>query len=136
MEHFTPVASLVGGILIGLSASAMLLWTGRVAGISGIVGGLLGATKSNASWRLAFVAGLIVGGGILKLLTPQLLEVAIVRSWGALLLAGFLVGFGARLGNGFLHAILRDGAVQNKLLDLCDRLEAAERYGEGRLDWI
>lgn len=100
MEHFTPVASLIGGGLIGLSASAMLLLNGKIAGISGIVGGLVGGDKKEVSWRSAFVAGLLAGGLILKLLSPQLLQVEVVRSWSALMLAGFMVGFGARLGNG------------------------------------
>ncbi len=100
MEQFTPIASLVGGILIGLSASAMLIFNGKIAGISGIVGGLMRWDKNDVLWRAAFVAGLVTGGFILKLLAPELLRVAIVRSWGALLLAGLLVGYGARLGNG------------------------------------
>lgn len=100
MEHFTPVASLVGGILIGLSASAMLLFSGKIAGISGILGGLVSLRKNDTLWRTAFVAGLMTGGLILRLLAPQLLQVGVVRSWGALLSAGFMVGFGACLGNG------------------------------------
>ncbi len=100
MENFTPVASLIGGILIGLSASAMLLFNGKIAGISGIVGGLVGLRKNDTLWRVAFVAGLVVGGFILRLLAPQQLQVGIVRSGSTLILAGFMVGFGARLGNG------------------------------------
>ena len=100
MENFTPIASLIGGVLIGLSASAMLLFNGKIAGISGIVGGLLNPTKNDMLWRAAFVAGLITGGLILKLFSPQLFEIGITRSGGAFILAGLLVGFGARLGNG------------------------------------
>jgi hypothetical protein len=100
MENFTPVASLIGGILIGLSASAMLLSNGKIAGISGIVGGLVGLRKGDTLWRAAFVGGLVAGGLLLKLLTPEVFELGIVRSAGALLLAGFMVGLGARVGNG------------------------------------
>jgi len=100
MENFTPVASLIGGILIGLSASALLLFNGKIAGISGVVGGLVDLKKNDILWRAAFVAGLLTGGFILRLLAPQLLQVGVVRSGGALLVAGFMVGFGARLGNG------------------------------------
>lgn len=100
MENFTPVASVLGGILIGLSASAMLLFMGKIAGISGIVGGLVSLRKDDVLWRIAFVAGLLTGGFILTSLAPQLFQVDIVRSAGALVLAGFMVGFGARLGNG------------------------------------
>jgi uncharacterized membrane protein YedE/YeeE len=100
MENFTPIASLVGGILIGLSASAMLLFNGKIAGISGIIGGLVDLKKNDTIWRVAFAAGLLTGGFILRLLAPQAFEFAIVRSGGALVLAGFMVGLGARVGNG------------------------------------
>ena len=100
MEHFTPVASLVGGILIGISASAMLLLMGRIAGISGIIGGVVTRQKDDVLWRIAFIAGLVIGGLVLRVVAPHLLQVDIVRSAGALVAAGFMVGFGARLGNG------------------------------------
>ena len=100
MEHFTPVASLIGGILIGLSASAMLLFNGKIAGISGIVAGLLGPTKSDVLWRAVFVAGLVTGGLMLNLLSPGAFEIGVVRSGGAFVAAGLLIGYGARLGNG------------------------------------
>ncbi len=100
MEHFTPGASLIGGILIGLSASAMLLLNGKIAGISGIMGGLVKAKRSDVLWRIAFLVGLFAGGGVVGGIAPQLFQVEIIRSWGALILAGFMVGFGARLGNG------------------------------------
>jgi len=100
MENFTPIASLIGGILIGISASAMLLFNGKIAGISGIVAGLLSPTKSDTLWRATFVAGLVAGGLILKLLSPQGFEIGVVRSWNAFAFAGLLVGFGARLGSG------------------------------------
>lgn len=100
MENFTPVASLIGGILIGLSASAMLLFNGKITGISGIVAGLLRPAKGDAVWRAAFIAGLLTGGLILSLLSSQAFEIGVVRSGGAFALAGLLIGFGARLGNG------------------------------------
>ena len=100
MENFTPVASLIGGILIGLSVSAMLLFNGKIAGISGIVAGLLSPTKSDVPWRAAFVAGLLTGGLFLKVLSAQVFEIGVVRSGGAFVLAGLLIGFGARLGSG------------------------------------
>ena len=100
MEHFTPVASLIGGVFIGLSASAMLLFNGKIAGISGIVGGLVGLRKNDTLWRAAFVAGLVTGGFILRLVAPEAFEFGIIRSTGALVLAGFMVGLGARVGNG------------------------------------
>jgi len=100
MENFTPVASLIGGILIGLSVSALLLFNGKIAGISGIVAGLLGPTKSDIVWRAAFVAGLLTGGFILELVSPEAFAINIARSGVTFALAGLLIGFGARLGNG------------------------------------
>ncbi len=100
MEHFTPVASLIGGMLIGLSASLLLLFDGKIAGISGIVGGLLSPAKQDTLWRVVFVGGLLTGGLLARLFAPQVFDLGISRSAGALILAGVLVGFGTRLGNG------------------------------------
>ena len=100
MEHFTPGASLVGGMLIGLSASILLLFDGKVAGISGIVGGILNPSKNDTLWRIVFVVGLLVGGALMYLVSPQSFTIGVSRSTGALILAGLLVGFGTRLGNG------------------------------------
>ena len=100
MEHFTPLASLIGGMLIGLSASMLLLFNGKIAGISGILAGILSPTKNDTLWRIVFVAGLLVGGFLLRLLSPQTFVIGITRSWRALVVAGLLVGFGTRLGNG------------------------------------
>ena len=100
MENFTPLASLIGGSLIGLSASVMLCFNGKIAGISGIVAGLLSLTKHDTLWRLVFVAGLLAGGFLLRFFSPRSFEIGIARSGGALALAGLLVGFGTRLGNG------------------------------------
>jgi uncharacterized protein len=100
MEHFTPLASLIGGMLIGLSASMLLLCDGKIAGVSGIVAGMLSPAKHETLWRIVFVAGLLSGGFLLRLFSPQIFAIDIVRSWSALVLAGLLVGFGTRLGNG------------------------------------
>jgi uncharacterized protein len=100
MAHFTPIASLVGGMLIGLSASLLLLCDGKIAGISGIVAGMLSPKKNDTWWRIIFVIGLLTGGLLLALLAPQTLAIAITRFPAALILAGLLVGFGTRLANG------------------------------------
>ena len=100
MDNFTPLASLAGGTLIGLSAAVMLLFNGKIAGISGIVGGLLSPTHNETLWRVVFVAGLITGGFLMMQLVPHAFKMDVSRSGGALILAGLLVGFGARLGNG------------------------------------
>ena len=100
MHNFTPVASTIGGVLIGLSASAMLLLNGKITGISGIFAGILRPMKGDTSWKVCFLAGLLVGGLLLRLFLPHAFDFGVVRSWGVLALAGILAGFGTRLGNG------------------------------------
>ncbi|MEZ7861538.1 MAG: YeeE/YedE family protein [Aeromonadaceae bacterium] len=100
MTHFTPLTALSGGILIGLAALLFLLIQGRVAGISGILAGLLAPATPDTGWRWRFIGGLGVGGALgfwlLGLPAPELSQV----SWPWLLVGGLLVGFGAKLGNG------------------------------------
>ena len=100
MTHFTPLTALSGGILIGLAALLFLLIQGRVAGISGILAGLLAPATPDTGWRWRFIGGLGVGGALgfwlLGLPAPELGQV----SWHWLLVGGLLVGFGAKLGNG------------------------------------
>ena len=100
MEYFTPGAALLGGAIIGLAASLLMLGAGRVAGISGIVGGLLLPQAGDTAWRAVFVVGLLAGGLGLRLIAPTLVTNELPRSVAALIVAGFLVGFGTRLGNG------------------------------------
>jgi uncharacterized protein len=100
MSNFTPFASLAGGILIGISAAAMLLFSGKIAGISGILAGVLRPVKSDTAWRLCFVLGLFAGGLLLRVLLPRAFEFGTIRSMGALTVAGLLVGAGTRLANG------------------------------------
>lgn len=98
--EFTPIASTVGGMLIGLSASILLLGSGRVAGISGIVGGLLAPRPGDVGWRTAFVGGMFAAGLVAAAMFPGAFTSTLERSPVALALAGLLVGFGTRLGNG------------------------------------
>ena len=100
MDAFSPLPSFLGGTLIGLAASALLLFVGRIAGVSGIVGGLLRARTGEVSWRASFVAGLVGGGLALRAFDPPALAVAIDCSPATLVLGGLLVGFGTHLGNG------------------------------------
>jgi uncharacterized membrane protein YedE/YeeE len=100
MHNFTPFASLIGGILIGVSAAAMLLLDGKVAGISGIFAGVLWPAKTEIGWKASFLAGLVTGGLILRIAFPQAFDFGLIRPYGWLLAAGLLVGVGTRLGNG------------------------------------
>lgn len=97
---FSPIPAALGGALIGLSASLMLLVQGRVAGISGIVGGLLVPKPGDLGWRLSFVLGLVLAGLAATLLAPASVAVTVERPTLLLVLAGLLVGYGTRLGNG------------------------------------
>ena len=98
-NHFTPLASLAGGALIGLAAALFVLLNGRIAGISGVLGGLLVPKRGDIAWRLAFVLGL-VGAPLVYLLFATLPRPQIDAGYGALVLAGLLVGVGTRYGAG------------------------------------
>jgi uncharacterized protein len=100
MEPANFVLPLLGGVLIGLSAAALLLFHGRIAGISGIAGGLLRPGALKADWRLFFLAGLVLGGVLLASVYPAGFAYALERSIWVIAVAGLLVGFGTRLGNG------------------------------------
>jgi uncharacterized membrane protein YedE/YeeE len=106
MSHFTPVASLAGGVLIGLACAALWLLGGRLAGISSIAAGLLDPIAGVAidrpawSWRAWFLAGLLAGGAVVALLSPGAFAFALDRSPLALALAGLCVGVGTRVGGG------------------------------------
>jgi uncharacterized membrane protein YedE/YeeE len=100
MHNFTPFASLFGGMLIGLSGAAMLLLDGKIAGICGILAGVLKPVKSDTLWRVCFVAGLLTGGFALRIFLPGAFDFGILRPFPVLIIAGLLVGFGTRLGNG------------------------------------
>jgi hypothetical protein len=91
MHNFTPLASLAGGVLIGLSASAMLLLDGKIAGISGILAGVLKPVKGDTLWRICFLTGLLAGGLLLKELLPRAFEFGLIRPFPLLAIAGLLV---------------------------------------------
>ena len=97
--HFTPWTALAGGLLIGLAASGFVLLNGRIAGISGILGGLFRPAPGDVAWRVAFLAGL-VGAPLVYALFSALPETRIEAGDGALVAAGLLVGLGTRYGAG------------------------------------
>ncbi|WP_418318130.1 YeeE/YedE family protein [Piscinibacter sakaiensis] len=96
---FTPRSALAGGLLIGLAAAMFVLLNGRIAGISGVLGGLLQPKPGDIGWRLAFVLGLLAAPAV-YLLATALPAIEIEAGWGALVLAGLLVGIGTRYGSG------------------------------------
>ncbi|MDP3088545.1 MAG: YeeE/YedE thiosulfate transporter family protein [Methylotenera sp.] len=98
-NNFTPWTALTGGALIGISAALFILINGRIAGITGIIGGLFRPVMHDVGWRIAFTAGLIIAP-VIWLLFAALPEIKIDASYGLLAFAGLIVGFGARLGSG------------------------------------
>ena len=97
--NFTPWSSLAGGVLIGLATAMFLLLNGRIAGISGILGGLLRPIKGDVGWRVAFITGLIFSPIAFSVAAP-LPEVQIDAGAASLIMAGLLVGIGTRYGSG------------------------------------
>lgn len=100
--NFTPVPAFIGGALIGLSAAFLLLVKGRVAGISGIAGGVILPEKGDVPWRVLFIIGLVLGGFIYQWLGlgPDLTQIEAQVGKGALIVAGLLVGVGTTIGTG------------------------------------
>lgn len=96
---FTPWSALLGGMLIGLAAALFVLLNGRIAGISGVLGGLLKPARGDVGWRAAFIAGL-VGAPLVYAAFSALPAVQIDAGYGALVAAGLLVGVGTRYGSG------------------------------------
>lgn len=99
MTNFTPLSSLIGGLLIGFSTLLLIRWLGQIAGISGIVGQLWSTGAADRLWRLAFVAGLLLAPLLYTLFAPlPAMQITTSTSW--LIVSGLLVGFGSRLGGG------------------------------------
>ncbi|MDU4352639.1 YeeE/YedE family protein [Phytobacter diazotrophicus] len=97
--HFTPLESAIGGVVIGAAASMLILFCGRVAGISGILGGVLSRANNDKGWRIAFLLGMVLSPVLWRLVAP-LPAVSITASWPMLVVAGLLVGVGTRYGSG------------------------------------
>jgi len=96
---FTPISALCGGILIGLAAALFVLFNGRIAGISGIVGGLLEPKRGEVAWRVSFLAGLLLAPAVYSVFA-LLPEIRIDATYPMLIGAGLLVGIGTRYGAG------------------------------------
>ena len=100
MHNLTPFSGLIGGALIGLATSLLMLLTGRIAGISGIFGGLLARNGGDAGWRIAFIAGLIAAPLLAALAGRPLPMPAMPASLIVIAIGGLLVGVGTRMGSG------------------------------------
>ena len=100
MSHFTPVSATLGGLLLGIASSLLFVADGRILGISGIVGRIPLTTGSDRSWRLVFLAGLLTGGVAILVVDRSALAFAREQTVLTAAVAGVLVGFGTRLGNG------------------------------------
>lgn len=94
------IEALIGGALIGIAVSLMMLFNGRVTGISGILAGIVKPSRSDIDWRVFFIIGLLLGGFILKIFIPTSFTQISSAKWFDYSFAGFLVGFGTLLGNG------------------------------------
>ena len=97
--HFTPWASLIGGLLIGIAVAMFLLLNGRVLGVSGIVGGLMRRAPGDKAWRVLFLAGLLAAPWLMAWVRPMAVP-RIEAGWGLLIIAGLLVGWGTSMGSG------------------------------------
>jgi len=100
MANFTPLSAAIGGGLIGLAAVLLMMLTGRIAGISGIFGGVLQFGGGDRGWRIAFLAGLVLAPLIAGWTGHAMPSPRLPASWTVIVVAGLLVGFGTRLGGG------------------------------------
>ena len=100
IENFTPIASTIGGALIGLSAAMLMATHGRIAGISGIFGGILVPTAPKLGWRVAFIGGLVAAGVIYSLVQPEAFANTTSVALPLVAVAGVLVGVGTQMGSG------------------------------------
>ncbi len=100
MENFTPLSASIGGGLIGLSAVMLMLFNGRIAGISGVFAGAAFAEPGDRSWRVFFVIGLVAAPALYGFISGTQTDFDLQAGWPLILAGGLLVGFGTRLGSG------------------------------------
>ena len=118
MMEFEVLMPLTGGVLIGIAASMILLFSGKIAGVSGIFGGMLFQQGKERAWRLSFIAGLIAGGIPLYIINAELFENSSGRGLLAVTIAGLLVGIGTRVGGGCTsgHGVCGIGRLSGRAL--------------------
>ena len=116
MEQFTPYSALFGGLLIGLASIGLLYSRGKICGISGIYAAMWENRDPDSLWRFQFILGLIVGGLIMGYFKEGSFDSELAASFPMLLLGGFLVGFGSRLGSGCTsgHGVCGVGRMQKR----------------------
>jgi len=100
LNNFTPISSLIGGSIIGISAVLLMGLIGRIAGISGIFSGIIFGNTNDKIWRVLFVLGLILGPMIYTFISGVQPDFDITSNWILIVTGGLLVGFGTRLGSG------------------------------------
>jgi uncharacterized protein len=109
-----------GGVLIGLASIGLMLFNGRIAGISGILKGIFSFQKGDTLWRITFIAGMILAGIVVQAINPDLTVVEITRSDWAYGIAGLLIGLGAGLANGCTsgHGVCGVGRLSNRSVSI------------------
>ncbi len=100
MANFSPISAAIGGALIGLAAVLLMLFNGRIAGVTGIADGLVNPRTDDRLWRIAFIVGLIAAPLAAALVGHAVPMPQVPASYAVIAVAGLLVGFGTRLGNG------------------------------------
>jgi uncharacterized membrane protein YedE/YeeE len=118
MTEFELLMPITGGVLIGIAASMILLFNGKIAGVSGIFGGMLFQQGKERAWRLSFIAGLIAGGVLLYVINAELFENSSGRGLLAVTIAGLLVGIGTRVAGGCTsgHGVCGIGRLSGRSL--------------------
>ena len=115
MDNFTPVSAAIGGALIGLSAVLLMVFTGRIAGISGIFAGFINPLTTDRAWRAAFIGGLVAAPLTAALLGHTVPTPRMPGSYIVVVIGGLLVGFGTRLGSGCTVIALRRASIRDWL---------------------
>ena len=118
MPNFTPVSALIGGLLIGFSAMILLLFNGRILGVTGITGGILQPQRKDLLWRVLFLSSVAMAPVLYSAVTTKPLLIEVTDSLPTLIIGGFLVGFGACAGSGCTsgHGICGLGRLSKRSL--------------------
>jgi len=118
MANFTPVSALIGGLLIGFSAIILLLFNGRILGVTGITGGILQPQRKDLLWRVLFLSSVAMAPVLYSMVTAKPILIEVTGSLPTLIIGGFLVGFGACVGSGCTsgHGICGLGRLSRRSL--------------------